>query len=62
MAITCCYKCPDRHSTCHATCPKYLKEKNEHDKLMEKIRQQKLLEASTFHLINVEHAGHRRKY
>lgn len=38
MPIRCCNGCvpPKRSSTCHGTCPNYIKEKAEHDALMEK--------------------------
>lgn len=62
MPIKCCFQCPDRHVTCHATCTKYKEEKAAHEKLMAKIHEQKELESATFHMVSVEHAGHRRKY
>lgn len=37
--IRCCTQtCPDRNSTCHTTCSKYLKEKAEHEADMERVR------------------------
>ena len=37
MPIKCCNGCvpPKRSSTCHGTCPDYIREKAEHDALME---------------------------
>ena len=38
MPIRCCNGCvpPKRNSTCHGICPDYIREKTEHDALMEK--------------------------
>lgn len=35
MAINCCYGCvaPKRFPGCHGTCPEYLAEKEEHDRI-----------------------------
>ena len=43
MPIRCCNGCvpPKRSSTCHGTCPDYIREKAEHDALME-IERKKL--------------------
>lgn len=40
-----CYKCTDRHTTCHVSCEKYIKFKKEHDeekKAMRKKQQEEL--------------------
>ena len=36
MAIKCCNGCvpPKRNSTCHGSCPDYIKEKAKHDAMM----------------------------
>ena len=43
MPIRCCNGCvaPKRHVGCHGTCPDYIREKAEHDALME-IERKKL--------------------
>lgn len=45
--ISCCYKCTDRWvsngSTCHSTCTRYKKEKEENDRINELIRKDKEL-------------------
>lgn len=28
-----CYQCPDRHTLCHMTCPRYLEYRKERDRL-----------------------------
>lgn len=43
MRISCCYNCvpPKRHPGCHSTCPEYIEEKKQSEKMREAIRQQK---------------------
>lgn len=41
--MKCCYKCENRHTGCHCTCEAYKSEREELDRLNEKIRQEKML-------------------
>lgn len=41
MAISCCKGCIDREVGCHATCDRYIKEKENHEALKRKIRKNK---------------------
>ena len=61
MAIFSCKDCTERHVGCHSTCPKYLQEKAEHDKLREKIQKQN---NNDFHLNSngIEWAGKHRNH
>ena len=36
-----CFKCENRHSTCHSTCEEYLTWKKDYDKEMKKARARK---------------------
>lgn len=45
MKISCCYKCTERHSNCHATCSKYIEEKSRAEELKATIKKEKELDS-----------------
>ena len=48
MGIKCCKDCKDRHPHCHATCPRYLEEKMEHERQRERANKIKKTESDMF--------------
>lgn len=55
MAINCCKGCvaPVRHIACHATCEKYLAEKEAHDKRKAELDKERMITQA----INSDRAG-----
>lgn len=43
--MTVCYNCTDRCIGCHATCSKYIEAKAEYNKLQEKVKKSRLINA-----------------
>lgn len=48
MSIKCCKDCKERHPHCHASCPRYLEEKIEHERQKERVDKIKKMESDMF--------------
>ena len=59
MVVFSCKNCTERYVGCHSTCPKYLQEKAEHDRVKEEDHKKN--ETIWLNTNGVDRAGRKRK-